>query len=79
MKTIKPRSIGWPVSGLRRRRINDKFRVVGCSGKILSFQHPGARLDQDIVAQMRELYKNENGKFPDPISNLTWSLQQSSA
>ncbi len=39
---------------------------------------PGqARLDQDIVAQIflkvRDLYKAEAGKFPDPILNLTWS------
>ncbi len=39
---------------------------------------PGeARLDQDIVAQIflkvRELYKKEGGKFPDPILNLTWA------
>jgi len=38
---------------------------------------PGdARLDQDIVAQIflrvRELYRRERGKFPDPILNLTW-------
>jgi len=38
---------------------------------------PGdARLDQDIVAQIflrvRDLYKKESGKFPDPILNLTW-------
>jgi formate dehydrogenase major subunit len=38
---------------------------------------PGqARLDQDILAQIflkvRELYKKEGGKFPDPILNLTW-------
>jgi formate dehydrogenase major subunit len=38
---------------------------------------PGdARLDQDIVAQIflrvRELYKKDGGKFPDPILNLTW-------
>ena len=38
---------------------------------------PGnARLDQDIVAQIflkvRELYKKEGGRFPDPILNLTW-------
>jgi formate dehydrogenase-N alpha subunit len=38
---------------------------------------PGeARLDQDIVAQIflrvRDLYKEENGTFPDPILNLTW-------
>jgi formate dehydrogenase major subunit len=39
---------------------------------------PGdARLDQDIVAQIflrvRDLYKKEGGKFPDPILNLTWA------
>jgi len=38
---------------------------------------PGdARLDQDIVAQIflrvRDLYKKDGGKFPDPILNLTW-------
>jgi formate dehydrogenase major subunit len=35
-----------------------------------------ARLDQDIVAQIflrvRDLYKSEGGKFPDPVLNLTW-------
>ena len=39
---------------------------------------PGnARLDQDIVAQIfvrvRNLYKKEGGKFPDPVLNLTWA------
>jgi len=39
---------------------------------------PGqCRLDQDIVAQIflkvRDLYKSEGGKFPDPILNLTWA------
>jgi formate dehydrogenase major subunit len=38
---------------------------------------PGdARLDQDIIAQIflrvRDLYKKEGGKFPDPVLNLTW-------
>ncbi len=37
---------------------------------------PGCKLDQDIVAQLflkvRELYKKEGGKFPDPILKLTW-------
>ena len=36
-----------------------------------------ARLDQDIVAQIflrvRALYKNESGKFSDPILNATWT------
>jgi formate dehydrogenase major subunit len=37
----------------------------------------GARLDQDILAQIflkiRELYQKEGGKFPDPILNASWS------
>ena len=43
---------------------------------------PGdCRLDQAIVAQIflkvRELYRKEGGKFPDPILNLTWGLHRS--
>ena len=39
---------------------------------------PGeARLDQDIIAQIflrvRDLYKRDGGKFPDPILNLNWA------
>jgi formate dehydrogenase major subunit len=39
---------------------------------------PGAcRLDQDILAQIflkiREMYKKEGGKFPDPILNASWT------
>jgi formate dehydrogenase major subunit len=39
---------------------------------------PGdCRLDHGIVAQIflkvRELYKKESGKFPDPVLNLTWN------
>jgi formate dehydrogenase major subunit len=39
---------------------------------------PGdARLDQDIVAQIflrvRDLYKKDGGKFPDPILNASWA------
>ena len=39
---------------------------------------PGdCRLDHSVVAQIflkvRELYKKDAGKFPDPILNLTWS------
>jgi len=38
---------------------------------------PGeAKLDQEILARLflkvRELYRKEGGKFPDPILNLTW-------
>jgi formate dehydrogenase major subunit len=35
------------------------------------------RLDQDILSQIflrvRELYKKDSGKFPDPIVNVTWN------
>ncbi len=39
---------------------------------------PGdCRMDQGIVAQIflkiRELYKKDGGKFPDPVLNLTWN------
>ena len=42
---------------------------------------PGdARLDQDILAQIflrvRDLYKQEGGKFPDPILNARWTYTQ---
>jgi formate dehydrogenase major subunit len=45
--------------------------------KNVALPPPGqARLDQDILAQIflkvRELYKKEGGKFPDPILNLAW-------
>ncbi|MGC1477002.1 MAG: molybdopterin-dependent oxidoreductase, partial [Terriglobales bacterium] len=44
---------------------------------------PGqARLDQDIVAQIflrvRDLYKKDGGKFPDPILNLSWAYADAS-
>jgi formate dehydrogenase major subunit len=45
--------------------------------KNVALPPPGdARLDQDILAQIflkvRDLYKNEGGKFPDPIVNARW-------
>ncbi len=44
---------------------------------------PGqARLDQDIIAQIflrvRDLYKKDGGKFPDPILNLNWAYGDAS-
>ncbi len=46
--------------------------------KNVALMPPGeARLDQDILAQIflkvRALYEQEGGKFPDPITNLTWN------
>ena len=45
---------------------------------------PGdARLDQAIVAEIflkiRELYKKDGGKYPDPILNLTWNYSTPSS
>ena len=46
--------------------------------KQIALPPPGlARLDQDIVAtiflKVRELYKKEDGKFPDPVLNATFA------
>jgi formate dehydrogenase major subunit len=46
--------------------------------KNIAVPPPGqARLDQDLVAQIflsvRDLYKAEGGKFPDPVAHLTWA------
>ena len=46
--------------------------------KNVALPPPGdCRLDQDILAQIflkiRELYKKEGGKFPDPILNASWT------
>ena len=46
--------------------------------KYVAVPPPGdCRLDQDILAQIflkiRELYKKEAGKFPDPILNASWT------
>ena len=49
--------------------------------KYVAVPPPGdCRLDQDILAQIflriRALYKQEGGKFPDPILKLTWNYTQ---
>jgi formate dehydrogenase major subunit len=46
--------------------------------KYVAMPPPGqAKVDQEILARIflkiRELYQKEGGKFPDPITNLTWS------
>jgi len=53
------------------------------SGRWLQWHYKGAnppdeaKPDADIIAgiflKLRELYKKEGGKFPDPILNLTWN------
>src|SRR5213080_2093937 len=46
--------------------------------KYVAVPPPGdAKVDQEILARIflkvRELYKSEGGKYPDPILNLTWT------
>jgi len=46
--------------------------------KYAALSTPGScKVDQEIVARiflkLRELYRQEGGKFPDPILNLSWS------
>src|SRR5207248_4444594 len=46
--------------------------------KYVAVPPPGdAKVDQEILAsiflKVRELYKSEGGKFPDPILNLSWA------
>jgi formate dehydrogenase major subunit len=46
--------------------------------KYAALPPPGdCKLDQEVVARiflkLRELYRQEGGKFPDPILNLSWS------
>jgi len=46
--------------------------------KSIALPPPGeAKLDQEILARIflkvRELYRKEGGKFPDPVLNVTWS------
>ena len=76
MKNIKTTVYRLPARFRGERRIDDVTRHGGCNGRAPHFLRPGdASLDQDIVAQIflkvRELYKKEGGKFPDPILNLT--------
>src|SRR5262249_72774 len=45
--------------------------------KYIAVPSPGqARMDQEILARIflkvRDLYRKEGGKFPDPILNATW-------
>ena len=46
--------------------------------KYVAVPSPGiAKTDQEVVAQiflrLREMYRKEGGKFPDPILNLSWN------
>src|SRR5438128_2157774 len=77
MKNIKTTVYRLPCAGFAEKDGSMTNSSRWLQWKNIALPPPGqARLDQDIVAQIflkvRELYKADGGKFPDPILNLTW-------
>jgi formate dehydrogenase major subunit len=77
MKTINTTVYRLPCAGFAEKDGSMTNSARWLQWKNVAVPTPGdCRLDQDIVAQIflkvRDLYKAEGGKFPDPILNLTW-------
>ncbi len=77
-KTIQTTVYRLPCAGFAEKDGSMTKSARWVTWKYAAVPPPGdARLDQDIVAQIflkvRELYKKEGGKFPDPILNATWN------
>src|ERR1700686_906245 len=77
MKTINTTVYRLPCAGFAEKDGPMTNSARGGVWKNVAVPPPGeARLDQDIVAQIflavRDLYKKEGGKFPDPILNAWW-------
>jgi len=77
MKSIQTTVYRLPCAGFAEKDGSMTNSARWLQWKNTALPPPGeARLDQDIVAQIflrvRDLYKKEGGKFPDPILNLTW-------
>ncbi len=77
-KTIKTTVYRLPCAGFAEKDGSMTNSARWVTWKYAAVPTPGdARLDQDIIAQIflrvRDLYKKEGGKFPDPILNLTWA------
>jgi formate dehydrogenase major subunit len=78
IKNIRTTVYRLPCSGFAEKDGSMTNSARWLQWKNAALPPPGdARLDQDIVAQIfltvRDLYRKEGGKFPDPILNLTWS------
>jgi formate dehydrogenase major subunit len=81
MKTINTTVYRLPCAGFAEKDGSMTNSARWLVWKNAAVPPPGqARLDQDIVAQIflkvRDLYKSEGGKFPDPILNVTWAYAQ---
>jgi formate dehydrogenase major subunit len=77
-KNIKTTVYRLPCAGFAEKDGSMTNSARWVTWKYAAVPPPGqARLDQDIVAQIflrvRDLYKKEGGKFPDPILNLNWA------
>jgi formate dehydrogenase major subunit len=78
MKTIQTTVYRLPCAGFAEKDGSFTNSARWLLWKNAAVPTPGdCRLDQQIVAQIflkiRELYKKEGGKFPDPILNVTWN------
>ncbi len=81
MKTINTTVYRLPCAGFAEKDGSMTNSARWLIWKNVAVPPPGqARLDQDILAQIflkvRDLYKTEGGKFPDPILNLTWPYSE---
>jgi formate dehydrogenase major subunit len=77
MKNIKTEVYRLPGAGFAEKDGTFVNSARWLQWKWAAVPPPGdCRLDQEILARIflkvRELYKSEGGKFPDPILNLTW-------
>jgi len=81
-KNIKTTVYRLPCAGFAEKDGSMTNSARWVTWKYAAVPPPGqARLDQDIVAQIflrvRDLYRKEGGKFPDPILNLSWAYADS--
>ena len=77
MRNIKTTVYRLPCAGFAEKDGSMTNSARWLQWKNTALPPPGdARLDQDIIAQIflrvRDLYKKDGGKFPDPILSLTW-------
>jgi formate dehydrogenase major subunit len=78
MKDIKTEVYRLPGAGFAEKDGTFVNSARWLQWKWVAVPPPGdAKLDQEILARIfvkvRELYKKEGGKFPDPILNLSWN------
>jgi formate dehydrogenase major subunit len=77
MKQIKTTVYRLPCAGFAEKDGSMTNSARWLQWKNAAVPPPGdCRLDQDIIAQIflrvKDLYKKDGGKFPDPILSLTW-------